>query len=1564
MSRIIVLIACGALLCGAAALRGDESAGHEPGSLKARPFDLKQVKLLEGPFNDAMQRDRKYLHELDSDRLLHSFRVNAGLPSSAEPLGGWERPDCEVRGHTVGHYLSACALMYASTRDEKLRDKADRIVAELAKCQKALGENGYLSAYPETFIDRVEAFERVWAPYYVLHKLYAGLLDVHVHCGNQQAMMILDGMLQWLASRTAELDEGHMQQMLDRTEQGGMNHVLADIHALTGNPDHLALARRFNQNGYIEPLAQGEDKLKGQHVNSFIPNMIGTARQYEVGGLEQDRRIAEFFWNQVVSARSYCTGGTSNHEHWRTEPNELAGELGDTTQETCCTYNMLKLTRHLFCWEPKPQYGDYYERALLNSILSTQNPRTGMMMYFVVLGSGRWKMFNTPNDSFWCCTGTGLENHAKYGDSIYFQDDRGLYVNLFIASELDWKQKNVRIRQETNFPEQEGTSLVVGTRQPVDFVLKIRVPYWATGGVTARLNGKQLQGDAKPSSYLAISNTWRDGDRVEIEMPMSLHSHPMPDDPTLTALMYGPLVLAGQLGGEGLTDENTHTTENWYKFANPAKAPYFLAGVEDLDAWIKPVPGKPLTFRTEGAGQPHDVTLVPYHKLFDQRYAVYWSVFRHGSPEHQAMLAREEARKRRAARIVDQVEIGDEASESDHGLEHENSQSGRYGDRHWRHARDGWFSYELAVLPDEPVVLGCTYWGDDVGSRTFDILVDDKKIATQTVLKNRPGKLFDVEYRIPPELTREKQRVSVRFQAHPDNTAGGLFGCVILRAAEYPHQPVPFTNVKFDDTFWKPRMETNRAVTIPYAFKQCEENGRMDNFKIAGGLIEGQHRGSYPFDDTDPYKIAEGASYALMLQGDPELEKYLDDLIDLIAAAQEDDGYLYTCRTNGAEHLRNWMGDARWSKLAGSHELYNAGHMYEAAVAHFLATGKRSFLDVAVKNADLIAETFGPGRLQLPPGHQVIEMGLVKLYRATGDDKYLRLAKFLLDVRGQPLDGRKPWGLYNQDHLPVVEQDEAVGHAVRASYMYAGMADIAALTGDEEYLVAIDRIWNDVVSKKLYVTGGIGATGHGEAFGKAHELPNASAYCETCAAIGNVYWNHRLFLLHGDAKYVDVLERTLYNGLISGVSLEGDTFFYPNPLASHGNHKRSPWFGCACCPGNVTRFMASIPGYAYAHRDEELYVNLFAEGTARVNMKPGAVEVIQETQYPWHGDVKITVAPEFSAEFALRLRIPGWARNQVLSGGLYSFAEENQEAVTLEVNGKACPLDLDRGYAVIRRAWKKGDVIRLSLPMPVRRVLCDQRVEANRGRVALQRGPLVYCAEWPDNNGNVFNLLLPDEACLEAEYKDDLLGGVVVVSTGALALQAEETGSVTQTQQQLVSIPYYAWAHRGSGEMAVWLAREQSAARPLPAPTIASRSTLSYSFMRDNGEGQLKPGAVNDQVEPEHSNDQSIPRFHWWPHLGTSEWIQLDFEQPRSVSSVEVYWFDDTDRGACRVPESWQLLYKKDDQWKPVSASGPFGVEKDQYNKTAFEPVTSDGLRIEVKLRAESSGGVLEWRVE
>ena len=668
-------------------------------------------------------------------------------------------------------------------------------------------------------------------------------------------------------------------------------------------------------------------------------------------------------------------------------------------------------------------------------------------------------------------------------------------------------------------------------------------------------------------------------------------------------------------------------------------------------------------------------------------------------------------------------------------------------------------------------------------------------------------------------------RISLSFRLI---TAGLVYAVSAMGAApekkDYPITPVPFTKVRVNDAFWRPRIETNRTVTIPFLFQKNEETGRLDNFAIAGGLIKGKYRGER-YNDTDVYKPIEGASYSLMVHSDPELDRALDAMIVKIAAAQEPDGYLFTARTCDPAHPQPGIGPERWVEETVSHELYNAGHLYEAAVAHYLATGKRTLLDVAIRNADLVASVFGPDKRHGFPGHQEIELALVKLYRVTGNEKYLALAKSFLDQRGHDVTltqypPRSRFAIYNQPeqiqaHKPVLEQDEAVGHAVRLTYMASGMADVAAVCGDTAYLAASERLWANVVGKKMYLTAGVGSRHDRERFGENYELPNATGYLETCASIGMALWNQRMFLLTGDARYVDVMERAMYNGILSGVSLDGRSFFYANPLESDGKFGfnqgqpgRAPFFGTACCPGNISRFLPSMPGYIYAVKGDGLYVNLFVQGEAEVEAAGRKFRVKQETRYPWDGAVRITIEPEKKTALSVLVRIPGWARGEAVPGGLYRFADSVDEKPTLKVNGKAVAVVLEKGFVRIRREWKKGDIIGLRLPMPVRRVVADEAVKDDAGKVALERGPLVYCAEWPDNGGRALNLVLPDGGPLAAEFRPDLLNGVAVITGEVLAAAEGTAGGTTARKQSFLAIPYYAWAHRGHGEMAVWLPRK------------------------------------------------------------------------------------------------------------------------------------------------------------
>jgi DUF1680 family protein len=647
----------------------------------------------------------------------------------------------------------------------------------------------------------------------------------------------------------------------------------------------------------------------------------------------------------------------------------------------------------------------------------------------------------------------------------------------------------------------------------------------------------------------------------------------------------------------------------------------------------------------------------------------------------------------------------------------------------------------------------------------------------------------------------------------------------------YPITPTPFTAVKVTDTFWGQRLKASREVTIPLAFGKCEETGRYENFVKAANPSSEYKVEGYSFDDTDVYKTIEGASYLMQTYPDKKLSAYIDSVLVIVAAAQEPDGYLYTARTMNPEHPHGWAGSKRWEKVEDlSHEFYNLGHMIEGAIAHYQATGKRNFLDVAIRYADCVEREIGdaPGKQIKVPGHQIAEMALAKLYLTTGEKKYLNLAKFFLDQRGYT--ERKDE--YSQAHKPVTEQDEAVGHAVRAAYMYSGMADVAALTGDTGYIHAIDKIWENVATKKLYITGGIGATSHGEAFGKDYELPNMSAYCETCAAIGNVYWNHRLFLLHGDAKYYDVLERTLYNGLISGVSLDGNGFFYPNPLESAGQHQRQAWFGCACCPSNVCRFIPSLPGYVYAVKERDVYVNLFMSNVSELEVKGKKMKITQTTEYPWSGDIRMEVTPRGKQDFALKIRIPGWLQDEVVPSDLYTYTDGCALTYDVKVNGRTVEGKMEKGYFVVDRNWIKGDVVDVHFDMEPRTVGANNHVEADKGKIAVERGPIVYCAEWPDNDFSVLSVLMNRRPQFTVEKTPGRLGGINRIKTNVQILSYDESGRLQIKEVSLTMIPYYAWAHRGSGEMAVWLPQDVSATQPTLPPSIASTAKITASKIR------------------------------------------------------------------------------------------------------------------------------------
>jgi DUF1680 family protein len=792
----LLLATVGGGLSLAAIARRDRPAGAAPSlassapapkvAFAARPFPLQAVRLLDGPFRDAMQRDQKFLLALDPDRLLHNFRVNAGLPSNAKPLGGWEAPDVELRGHSVGHYLSALAQMYASTGDERFKARGDLMVTELAKVQAAMPARGfhpgYLSAFPESFIDRVDARQKVWAPYYTLHKIMAGLLDMYQLCGNQQALDVLTKQADWVKFRMDRLTYDDQQEML-MTEHGGMTEVLANLYAVTGNPDHLRIARTFDHQLLLGPLARREDPLNGLHANTQIPKLIGAAREYEMTGEARYHDAASFFWERVALQRSYANGGHSDDEAFF-PPEEFSHHLGTSTSETCNTYNMLKLTRHLFSWAPSAQLMDFYERGLYNHNLASQDPATGMMIYYCPLAPGAFRTYSTPDASFWCCVGTGMENHSKYPDTIYFQGDDALWVNLFVASELTWREKGVRVRQDTRYPEQDNATLTFTAEKPVKLAVNVRWPSWAVDGIAVAVNGEAEKTSGKPGSYVTVTREWKTGDTLAVRLPMRLHTEAMPDNPNVLAILYGPILLAGDLGKEGLDQARRYgPSAPQVNRIPPVTVPVLVTDADKLLAAIGPVTDRPLTFRTNGIGQPHDVTLVPLARASDVRYDVYWTRYSPAEWDKKKTELAAAAKRRRelATATVDSVDPGSDESEKSHDLQQASSTQPYFEGRRGREARGGWFGYALSVAPGKPMTLVCAYRGSEGRRRVFDVLVDGEKLKTEN-LPYHPTELLDYEYPIPAALTAGKTRIVVKFQSQADASTAAVFDVRIVPA--------------------------------------------------------------------------------------------------------------------------------------------------------------------------------------------------------------------------------------------------------------------------------------------------------------------------------------------------------------------------------------------------------------------------------------------------------------------------------------------------------------------------------------------------------------------------------------------------------------------------------------------------------------------------------------------------------------------------------------------------------------------------------------------------------------
>ena len=753
--------------------------------LSAQPFPLTQVQLLAGPFQDAMLRDHGYLLSLDADRLLYTFRLNYNLSTSnAVPYGGWEAPGVQVRGHITGHYLSACSLMYASTGDPQIKARLDYLVSQLAQCQ-ALATNagfrpGYLSAFPESYLDTVITNGSVWAPWYTIHKIMAGLLDAYQVAGNQQALAVLTNQANWVASRLAPLSTAQIQTMLN-TEYGGMGEVLANLYAVTGNTNYLALAGDFDQQSLFAPLAEQLDVLDPLHVNTQIPKIIAAAREYELTGATNYQTIASFFWQRVTQFRSFAIGTPGDNEFFfptSTFPQHLSA----ATAETCNSYNLLKLTRYLFAMNPSAELMDYYERGLYNHILASQETNQAMVTYLMSLKPGHFKTYSTPEDSFWCCVGTGMENHSKYGDTIYFHDSSSLYLNLFIASQLSWPGQGLTVRQDTTFPQSNSTLLTFTCTNPATLTLKIRYPFWAQAGMFVTVNGVARSIPNSPGSYVGLTRTWQTGDQVQIQLPFTLRSEPLPDgtDPNTVALFDGPILLAGALGDYQMPNSDFALGQTDLLGVSDPLTPVMIGDTNALITNTLPVAGQPLNFQTRNLGEPYDVKLIPFYQMQHQRYSVYWKLMTASNWQQQvATLSAADALD------VDSITPGNSISEAAHSLQSSNSNTGTYDSVGWRDANEdqssaGWFSYKMNIVTNLAMTLDCTYWGSDSGGRIFDILVNGQIIATQTLTNNQPGRFFDVRYPIPSNLTSTGSQVTVKFSAHSGDLAGGVFGLQML----------------------------------------------------------------------------------------------------------------------------------------------------------------------------------------------------------------------------------------------------------------------------------------------------------------------------------------------------------------------------------------------------------------------------------------------------------------------------------------------------------------------------------------------------------------------------------------------------------------------------------------------------------------------------------------------------------------------------------------------------------------------------------------------------------------
>ncbi|MHC4299130.1 MAG: beta-L-arabinofuranosidase domain-containing protein [Planctomycetota bacterium] len=1488
---VLTLALCVLMFCSqtfAAAKMRDKYVG-------ARPLDLSKVRLLGGPLKHAQDLDAKYLLELEPDRMLAFYRQRAGLEPKAKPYTGWDGGGRNLTGHIAGHYLSAVSLMWAATGDARFKERAYYLVEELKEVQDKHGD-GFLNAQ-EGARECFEAVSRgdigsggfdlngLWVPWYVLHKTLAGLRDAYRYTGNQTALEIEINSAEWAEGILSGLTEAQNQRMLN-AEFGGMNEVLVDLYADTGDKRWLELSYRFEHRSFVEPLKRHQDILEGKHGNTQVPKLVGSADRFACAGEPGDVLAAGFFWDRVAGHHSFATGGHGKDEYFG-KPDVLSDRIDGRTAETCNVYNMLKLTRTLFSVRPDAHYADFHERALFNHILASIDPEDGRTCYMVPVGRRVQHEYADMFRSFTCCVGTGMESHALHGDGIYYESGDRLWVNIYAPSTAEWTAAGAKLRMDTDFPEGESAKLTFTLDAPREFVLALRRPAWAGDGFTVKVNGEIVSEDVidplrevpesgrrvedrrlpESGSYVELKRTWKTGDAVELTLRKTLRLEPLPDNPRRTAIMWGPLVLAGDLGPE---QRRRGGSEGRGVQKRP---PVFVAAESPVDEWLKPVPDKPGHFRTDGVGRAGDVEFVPFYRLHRRAYAVYCDLLT--EPEWQRQAAERAAERERLAALQSAVNLaavaepscsyvsGDTSlavlSDENEPRSSRDRPSRAYGN--WPRRGTQWVQYEWS-RPISTNMIGVYWWDDNRGvrlpkacrllywdgerfiqaSNPSGLGVEGNKFNTTTFDEVRTTKLrleIDasgtystgiLEWKVcdsgkspdfPPRVeagvdrivmiggrTHLEGRIKTLKNVKPKVTWSKVSGpgrvefadagapvttAAFSQAGDYVlklnagqgqlrasaelavkvEAPPPAEHLDLIDTkhytidspLWNGRTKALIVNWIPHCIEKISDpdlkEGGINNFIDAANKLAGKpherHRG-YVFSNAWVYNTIEAMCVALMFdpKGDSDIieahelmRATLADWVPKILAAQEPDGYIQTAYTLSDRQ--------RWSpRYRSDHEGYVAGYFLDAAIAHHLLTdGKDLRLYNAAKRlADCWDENLGPPpKKEWYDGHQAMEIGLVRFGRFVNKvegpgkgDKYIKLAKFLLDCRR---DGSE----YDQSHVPVVQQYEAVGHAVRAVYSYAGMADVAMETGDTDYRSAVISLWDNIVNRKYYVTGGVGSGETSEGFGPDYSLRH-NAYCESCSSCGEIFFQHKLNLTYRDAKFADLFEETLYNALLGSIDLEGRNFYYQNPLDSR--RRRYEWHGCPCCVGNISRTLLMLPTWTYAKSDDSIYVNLFIGSTMTIEDVAGTdVEMVQKTDYPWSGNVSVTVNPKQTRSFSIRIRTPDRDVSE-----LYTAAPDSDGIASISVNGSPIRPAVEKGYATITRQWKAGDKIDLKLPMKVQRVKGSDKIATTAGRVALRYGPLIYNCERVDQD--IDNILSPD-AALDSEFEKDLLGGVMVI---------------------------------------------------------------------------------------------------------------------------------------------------------------------------------------------------------